>query len=50
MADVKTSLENQIKVLEQIQEKAISEGNMDKALEISHSIISISNTINSLQS
>ncbi|MDR7856095.1 hypothetical protein [Tissierella sp.] len=49
MADIRASLEKQIEVLEKIQEKAIEENDNQKALEISHSIISVTHSINSLK-
>jgi len=45
----KTALEKQIKVLEKVQEKALEDGDLDKAREIANTIISVSNMISSLK-
>lgn len=49
MADIKKSLEKQIEMLEQIQNEALENGDLQKVQEISHTIITISNMINTLK-
>lgn len=46
--DQKKALEKQIEMLEKVQEKALDDGDMQKVQEIAHSIISITNMINSM--
>lgn len=49
MADKKASLEKQIEMLEKVQQAALDKGDMEKVQEISHTIISVANMINSLK-
>jgi hypothetical protein len=49
LADIKTSLEKQIEVLEKVQQKSLEDGDMQKVQEIAHTIISISNMISNLK-
>ncbi len=46
---LKQTYEKQIKMLEKAQEEALKKGDMKKVEELAISIVSISNTINSLQ-
>lgn len=49
MPDIKQSLEKQIAMLEKVQQKAMDDGDMAKVQEIAHTIISITNMINSMK-
>lgn len=47
--NLKQTYEKQIKMLEKVQEEALKKGDMKKVEELAISIVSISNTIKSLQ-
>ena len=49
MKDLKESLKNQISVLEKVQQEALKKGDMQKVQDIAHTIMSITNMINSLK-
>lgn len=49
MADTRKSLEKQIEMLEKVQKDALEKGDLQKVQEIAHTIISITNMLNSLK-